>query len=243
MGETRIQLCGTLLARVGGERIDRRLPGRQGRLLFAYLVLERRRPAGRHVLEEVLWGDEPPDAPESALSSLLSRLRRLVELEGRSDVRLLLPAEAWVDVEVAAEALHRAESAVARGDWKGAWGPARVAQHVCERPFLSGESAPWALRRRAALEEMLIRAAELAGTAALQIGGAELNTAERAARRLVEIAPLRESGARLLMDVLARRGNRAEALLAYDALRTALREELGVAPSPETQALYRELLG
>lgn len=243
MGETRIQLCGPLLARVDGERVDERLPARQGRLLFAHLVLERRRPVSRDVLEDVLWGDEPPDATGSALSSLLSKLRRLVAVEGRSEVRLLLPADAWVDVEAAAEALHRAESAVARGDWVAAWGPARVAQHVCERPFLPGETGAWAAARRAALEKTLVRALELAGLSALGIGGSELNTAERAARRLVEIAPLRESGTRLLMEVMERRGNRAEGLLAYDALRRRLRDELGVAPSVETQDLHRALLG
>lgn len=243
MGETRIQLCGPLLARVDGERVDDRLPGRQGRLLFAYLVLERRQPAGRDTLADVLWGDEPPDALESALSALLSRLRRVVSLDGRSEVRLVLPAGTWVDVEAAAEALHRAESAVAREDWGGAWGPARVAQHVCERPFLPGEAFAWAAGRRAALEAMLVRALELAGLSALRIGGSELNTAERAARRLADLAPLRESGTRLLMEVMEQRGNRAEALFAYDALRRRLREELGVAPSAETQSLHRALLG
>jgi DNA-binding SARP family transcriptional activator len=90
---------------------------------------------------------------------------------------------------------------------------------------------------------MLVRALELAGRSALSIGGSELNTAERAARRLAELAPLRESGARLLMEVMERRGNPAEALLAYEALRMRLRDELGVAPSAETQALHRALLG
>lgn len=243
MGETRIQLCGPLLARVDGERIDDRLPGRQGRLLFAYLVLERRRPVGRDVLGDVLWGDGPPDASDSALSALLSKLRRLVAIEGRSEVRLLLPVDTWVDLEAAAEALHRSESAVAREDWFGAWGPARVAQHVCERPFLPGEASRWAVERRVGLEAMLVRALELAGVSALRIGGSELNTAERAARRLAEIAPLRESGTRLLMEVMKQCGNRAEALLAYDALRRRLRDELGVGPSAKTQALHRELLG
>lgn len=243
MGETRIQLCGPLVARIGGVRVEGLLPGRQGRLLFARLVLERRAPAAREALVELLWGGMPPDAADSALSALLSKLRRVVAIEGRSAVRLALPPDAWVDVEAAAEALHRAESAVARQDWAAAWGPARVAQHVCERPFLPGESGDWAAARRRAQEATLVRALELAGLAAARIGGAELATAERAARRLLELAPLRESGTRLLMEVHARRGNRAEALLAYDELRRRLREELGVPPSDETQALHRSLLG
>jgi DNA-binding SARP family transcriptional activator len=44
------------------------------------------------------------------------------------------------------------------------------------------------------------------------------------------------------MQIHETRGNRAEALLAYDALRRGLRDELGVGPSAETQALHRALL-
>lgn len=241
-GGTRIQLCGPFVAEVGGARIEQRLPGRQGRLLFAYLVLERRRSVTREALVELLWPGPPPDAAESAVSALLSKVRRVVPIDGRGTVRLSLPDDAWVDVEAAQEGLHRAEGAVARQDWASAWGPARVAQHVCEREFLPGETAPWVEERRRASRAMLVRALELAGLASIRIGGGELATAERAARRLVELAPLRESGTRLLMEVLDRQGNRAEALLAYDALRSRLRDELGVPPSEPTQAAHRALV-
>jgi DNA-binding SARP family transcriptional activator len=243
VGETRIQLAGPLVARIGGERVEERLPGRQGRLLFAHLVLERRAPVAREDLLELLWQEAPPDGAESALSALLSKLRRLVPLEGRAEVRVALAADAWVDVEAAQEALHRAESAIARAEWSAAWGPARVAQHVFTRPFLPGQRGAWVESCRRRQGESLLRSLELAGLAAARIGGGELATAERAARQLVELAPLRESGTRLLMDVHVRRGNRADALLAYDALRRSLREELGVPPSAETQELHRALLG
>ena len=44
------------------------------------------------------------------------------------------------------------------------------------------------------------------------------------------------------MEALARRGNLAEALRASERLRALLREELGVAPSPDLQAAHRRLL-
>ncbi len=240
--DTRIQLCGPLVARVNGERVDDRLPGRQGRLLFAYLVLRRQTIAPREVLADLLWGEAPPEAGDAALSALLSKLRRIVPIEGRSYLRLTLPADTWVDLEAAAEALHRAESCVAREDWTSAWGPARVAQHISERQFLPGESGTWASTRRRELDAARLRALELAGLAAMHIGGGELATAERAAGRLVELAPLRESGTRLLMEIHSMRGNRAEGLLAYEALRQRLRAELGVTPSAETVEAHRRLL-
>jgi SARP family transcriptional regulator, regulator of embCAB operon len=87
-----------------------------------------------------------------------------------------------------------------------------------------------------------LRALECAGTAGLHMGGTELATAERAGRALVEAAPFRESGYRLLMEALAARDNVAEALRVYDGLRVLLREELGVAPGQAAQDLHRRLL-
>jgi DNA-binding SARP family transcriptional activator len=239
---TRIQLCGALAVRIAGERVEGRLPGRQGRLLFAYLVCERRRSATRDALTDAIWGEAPPEAADAALSALLSRLRKAVPLVGRHELRLALAEDAWIDTEVAAEAIHRAGSAAAREDWPAAWGPARVVQHIARRPFLACESLPWVTERRRSLESDLLRALEIAALASLRIGGSELDTAERTARDLVRLAPLHESGTRLLMEIYAVRGNRADALLAYDALRRGLRDELGVAPSAETQSLHRALL-
>jgi DNA-binding SARP family transcriptional activator len=240
LADTRIQLCGRLVVRIEGRRIDEELPGRQGRLAFAYLAAHRHRPVTRDELIDALW-DEPSSSDR--LSPVLSKLRAVVPIEGRGEVRLGLPDNAWIDLEAASEGLHRAESAAARGDWSGTWGPGRVAQHVASREFLPGESARWIDEQRRRLEEILVRSLELVGRACVAIGGGELDTAERSARRLIAQAPYRESGHRLLMETLATRGNTAEALLVYDALRRRLRDELGAAPSAETQALHRRLLG
>lgn len=236
--KTRIQVCGRLVAEVAGTRIEKALPGRQGRLLFTFLVVNRLRATSRDELVEALW----PDGRDSGLSPLLSKLRHLVELEGRHNVRLVLPTDAWVDLEAATEGLHRAEAAVARGDWAAAWGPARVAQHIAQRGLLPSEEASWVEELRGRIEEIHTRSRELVAEACVNIGGGELDTAERAARALVQEQPFRESGWRLLMRVLAARGNRAEALRAYEELRSLLREELGTGPSPATQALHGRLL-
>jgi DNA-binding SARP family transcriptional activator len=240
LADTWIQLCGRLVVRIGGRRVEDELPGRQGRLAFAYLATHRNRTVTRDELADALWR-EP--SVSDRLSPLLSKLRAVVPLDGRGDVRLELPGDAWIDVEAASAGLHRAESAAARGDWSGVWGPGRVAQHVASRDFLPGEDAPWIEEQRRRLDEILVRSLELVGRACVAIGGGELDTAERAARSLIARAPYRESGHRLLMEALAARGNTAEALLVYDALRRHLREELGAAPSAETQALHRRLLG
>ena len=244
--ETRIQLCGRVVATLDGRRVEAGLPGRQGRLLFAYLVANRRRAAPRAELMEAVWPEGLPPAPDSALSALVSKLRRLVgqeRMEGRSELRLALPDDVWIDAEAAGEALHRAEAAHGRSDWPTSWVAARIAQHIAIRPFVAGEDAPWIEEWRRQLEGIYLRALELAAHASLRIGGGELDTAERSARSLVRRAPFRESGYRHLMEVLAARDNRAEALHVYEQLRTLLREELGAAPSPATKEFHRALLG
>jgi SARP family transcriptional regulator, regulator of embCAB operon len=248
MGEwikARIQLCGRFVADIDGSRIEAALPGRRGRILFAYLVLYRGRPLSRDELLMAGWGPDAPVAAGNALSVLLSKLRHGLgadRLRGRSEIELLLPQATFVDVEAALEGAHRAESAIAEGRWVQAWGPAGIAYHVATRPFLTGLEAAWIDQWRRRLEEVRLRGLECFAAAGLGLGGPALAQAEERARMLTELAPYRESGHRILMEALARRGNVAEALRAYERLRVLLREELGIAPSPTVQAVHRRLL-
>jgi DNA-binding SARP family transcriptional activator len=245
-GETRIQLCGRLVVELDGRRVEQALPGAKGRLLFAYLVLNRDRRMSRDELLTAAYGEEASPDQHSSLNVLLSKLRSVIGSEllaGRSEIELVLPGDAFVDVEAAREALHRAESHVAAGEWAESWGPAGVAYHVARRPLLQGEDRPWLEEWRRRLEEIHLRGLECFAEARLGLGGPTLSQAEDCARRLIELAPYREAGHRILIEALERRGNVAEALRAYDRLRVMLRDELGVAPSPAVQSIHRRLLG
>jgi DNA-binding SARP family transcriptional activator len=241
----RVQLCGRFAVQIDGDRVEDRLPGRRGRLLFAYLVVHRGRPVPRDELLMAGWGAEAPAAAGNALSVTLSKLRHGLgadHLQGRTGVELLLPPATFVDVEAALEGAHRAETAIAEGRWAEAWGPAGIAYHVATRRFLVGLEAPWTDEWRRRLEEVRLRGLECFAAAGLGLGGPALGQAEERARMLTELAPYRETGHRILMEALERRGNLAEALRAYERLRVLLRDELGVAPSPALQAVHRRLL-
>ncbi len=229
----------------GGERLEGRLPGRQGRLLLAYLVLRRHRPVGREELVRALWPDQLPVAADAGLNALISKLRKILGsgvLAGRSSLQLRLDHDAHVDVEAAVEAVHRAESQVALREWKRAWGPSLVALFVSEREFLPGEDVFWVDEQRRHLEEIRLRALEAHALAALGIGGTELPGAVRVSRQLVRLAPVRETGYQVLMRALADEGNVAEALRVYTNLCDFLRDGLGVTPCAATQAVYDQLL-
>ena len=245
-GPTRIQLCGRLVIELNGRRVENQLPGGKGRLLFAYLVLNRDRRISRDELLLAVYGEEVSPQKHPSLSVLLSKLRGVIgheRLAGRSELELLLSRDAFVDVEAAREALHRAESHIAAGEWADSWGPAGVAYHVARRPLLQGEDRPWVEGWRRRLEDVEVRGLECFAEARLGLGGPTLPQAEECARRLIELAPYRETGHRILIEALERRGNVAEALRAYDRLRVLLRDELGVAPSPTVQSVHRRLLG
>ena len=191
------------------------------------------------------WGEDAPVEARNALTVLLSKLRHGLgpdHVVGRTGIELMLPRATFVDVEAALEGAHRAESCIAEGRWAQAWGPAGIAYHVGTRPFLTGLEAPWIDQWRRRLDEVRLRGLECFAAASLGLGGPALAQAEERAKMMTELAPYRESGHRILMEALERRGNVAEALRAYERLRVLLREELGIAPSPTLQAVHQRLL-
>ena len=238
----RIQVCGRLAVELDGVRREQALPGPQGALLFAFLVVHRDQATTRDAVSAALWPDDD-GGHEAALNALVSRLRHVLPCQATSGtLRLELPSSTWVDLEAARDAIHRAESAVAQRQWERGWSAAQTALFVSRRGFVLGFDGAWAAAMRRELELLHQRSLEAYAVAALGLGGAELATAESASRELVRIAPLRESGHRLLMESLAARGNPAEALQVYDDLRVVLRNELGVSPATETRDLHARLL-
>src|SRR5438128_12692495 len=113
--QLKVFIAGRVAVETNGVVIDeRRFPGRQARLLFAYLVAERGRPVPRDELAEALWGEAPPATWEKALSVIVSKLRGLLAERGMDSTnaltgafgcyRLDLPQGSWVDVLEAADA-------------------------------------------------------------------------------------------------------------------------------------------
>jgi DNA-binding SARP family transcriptional activator len=239
---TRIRLCGRLVVEMDGRRLESALPSRQGRLVFAYLVLHRTRAIPRSEIVEALWPERAPEAALTLLTELLSRLRRALPagvLEGRAQLSLRLDADAWIDVERATEAARQAREAP---DARAAIAIASRGLDLLASPLLPDADRPWIDEARRALDELKADLLELVARAGLRAAGDELATAEGAARRLIELEPFRESAHALLMEVHAARGDVAEALRVYDALRTLLRDELGTVPAPAVRAFADRLL-
>jgi DNA-binding SARP family transcriptional activator len=240
-----IRLCGRFAVTVAGQGVEQRLPGRQGRLVLAYLACNRGRPVTRDELIDLLWPDDPPALPDEVLGALLSKVRRAVGpglIEGRRELTLVLPGGAVTDLELAEDTMQDAEQALAAGEVRLAWERARVACDIAQGRFLPGLNSSWVDGLRTDVERLRLTALERLAAAGVVLGGAELAAAERAAREVTLAAPLRESGYRLLMEALAARGEVAEALRAYEQLRVCLRDELGIVPGAAVRAVHEQLL-
>lgn len=241
-----------LTGRVGIEgrrHVDQtELHGPQGRLALVHLVINRQRPVPVDELAAALWGDELPPSWEQSLRALVSKLRRTLS-DVAPDVAItsdggcyqLLLGEAWVDVEAAVNAVDHAEGALRRGDESRAWSEATVGAGIAHRPVLPGEDLAWITDLRALVHATWVRALDVLARVYLSKGQSALAVA--VARQLVDAEPYRESAYRHMMRAHLLAGERAEALRVYDGLRRRLVEDLGVDPSPETQAVHSEALG
>ena len=240
-----------LAIEANGVRLDeQRFPGRQGRILFAYLAVQHGRSVPRDELAELLWGEDLPATWEKALRVLTTKLRALLEecgIDGSSMLRsafgcyqLTLPADTWIDLDAAVTALERGEAALAGRELEEARTQASAAVELARRVFLPGEDGRWVEDQRRDRRDVLVRALECLRDAALAEG--EFGNAVRSAAEITELEPFRETSYRALMQAHVAAGNPAEALRVYERCRRFLADELGAYPSPESKAVYLEIL-
>jgi DNA-binding SARP family transcriptional activator len=242
-----------LLGRLGVEHGERwldgsQLPGSQGRLVLAYLALAHG-PVPRSELGDAVWSDVLPKSWERDLSSVVSKVRASLAALGAGDVlsagmgcyELQLPTASRIDVHDCFCFLEDADAAVLAGDLDRAIPAADTAGNLARRMFLPGDDAPWVDRRRAELRDVLLHSLDIMIDGQLQRGFTR--DALRLANEAIALEPFRETSYVHLMTVQAATGNRAEALRTYERCRELLTSELGIGPSPETEAAYLRILG
>ena len=242
----RVYLAGGIAVRGanGVTARERSFAGRQGRRLFVRLAATHG-PVPHVEIADDLWDADWPPAWEVALRALASKLRATLALVGISGALsstdgayvLRLPAGTWLDVDAAADAIHRAEVALTAGDLSTASGWSLAARAIASRPVLPGEEGAWleALRRR--LGDIHLRSLE--ALAEVWIGAGNAGLAARDAAEAIEHDPYRESAHRLLIRAHLAAGDRGAAARALETCRRSFEEDLGVAPSAATLELLR----
>ncbi|MEV0371573.1 BTAD domain-containing putative transcriptional regulator [Streptomyces sp. NPDC050636] len=217
------------------------LGGARLRALLAALALRPGRALTSDALIADIWGMNPPTDAAGALQALVGRLRRALGHGAVASVdggyRLCAEPDA-VDLhrfeQLAAEggrALADADPARAAAlldDALALWrGPA-----LADLPDASVEAA------RAESRRLDARRTRLAADLALGRAGQALPTLVA----LCQDHPLDEPLQALRLRALRDAGRSAEALAAYEEIRTGLADRLGADPGPELRALHKELL-
>lgn len=217
----RVELLGPLRVLDGGREVD--LGGALNRALVARLALEPGRPVSTTTLVDDLWEDAPS---ANALQSVVSRTRRRLP-----DGVLTSSAAGYaLDVdEVDAAELERAVSSGEPSQALRLWRGDPLAD--VDAPFADAVASRLSELRLAAVEASMRERAD-APDAALAAELADLTAAH----------PYREGLWNVYLQVLAALGHQAEALAAYERLRSRLAEDLGADPSPELQATHVALL-
>lgn len=236
LGEFRLELAGRPVD------LDAWRSKRAGELVRV-LVATRARWATRDELIEWLWPDA--ERPEGSLNAAVNAARRGLERVGgpgpwilRQGERYRLAGVAWVDADVLAARYAAARAAHARGDREQAWvALAQARELYVGEAYAADRYAEWAAPERARLAELVQLVREGSAALALELG--RLEDTILLALDAIDAEPTRETAYQLLIRAYLARGDRAAAVHALARCRSALQEELGVAPSPVTEALLR----
>jgi DNA-binding SARP family transcriptional activator len=239
-------LLGTVIATGGGRILE--LGRRRERLLLALLLLDVGKPIATDRLIDLLWGQDLPRDPRSAIHVHISRIRRRLSVanSARYGVGVVsVPGGYAIHAEAGSVDVHRFVSQVA---------DARVIADAAARTEMLGAAlalwrgealadvAPGWLRQRICpqLEELRLTALELRIEADLELRRHTELIPELAA--LVREHPARERLIALWMLALYRGGRQQDALAAYGQTAKLLAEEFGLDPGSDLRELRTSIL-
>lgn len=218
------------------------------RSLFAYLLTHRHPWPARETLMDLFWPCSSPEAARNSLNVAIHGIRRalrtvtdrpVVVFQGNS-YGLCPQVRLWLDLDEFDRHLtlaHRLEGAgrvePAIREYEAADGLYR-GEFLADSPY---ESWPVLLREQLRLAH--VDAMDRLSSLLFERG--RYAAAAGVCVRIIDRDPCREVAHRRLMHCHSRQGQPHLALLQHRACITALMDELGVGPSPETQRLYQRI--
>lgn len=225
------RVLGPLEVLLDGEPVA--VPAGRCHVLLATLLLRPNQFLSVDELVDRVWDGEPPSA-DRAHKTLQMVVRRLRVALGEADCVRTRPGGYQAAVDPDQLDLLRFRALAGSGDFGAAsalWRGSVLGNVPSER--LHREDVPQLINERLAVLERRIDADLDQGLSGELV--AEL-------RSLVAEHPLREPFWRHLMLALYRSGQQAEALSAYQDVRTNLADELGLDPGPELRTLHQQIL-
>lgn len=248
MSNLTVTLFGKFNIVQGGQRLEG-IRSRKAQELFSYLLLYRNHPQPRESLSELLWRDHPPDKSKKYLRQSLWILHSALDDRGYPHARELLIEGDWIQINPSAnfwvdagrfERIYdlvkdKPAKELSQDDFKSI----RKAIHLYKGNLLEGWYQDWCVVERERFEIMylmlldkLIQFCEIQHDFDSGLAyGTEILRHDRAYER----------AHRQMMRLYYFSGDRTQALHQYERCVTALRNELDVGPSEETQRLYEHI--
>jgi WD40 repeat protein/DNA-binding SARP family transcriptional activator len=224
------------------------LTSRKAKALLVYLAAYPR-PHPREILAEMLWDERSQSRTMANLRVVIASLNKhlgdYVDID-RDHVRINPHAQVWLDTT---ELVRKLEESKQAG---GALTPEgrdslEQALSLYRGEFLEGfylRDAPgfeaWQRSEQEHLHNLLVQGLRDRVQECLQSDNYPLGLS--LARRLLELEPLMEAAHHQTIRLLAYSQQREAALEQYNLYAELLQSELGVEPTQEMQALYRQLL-
>lgn len=232
----RIQTLGRFEVRINDEPLEfsRKVPKKTLALLKA-LVAHGAEGVPEQWLCDSLWGDEEADAARQVLGVTVLRLRKLL---GNDEAIGQQGGKVWLDRQLCWVDAWRFEGLTANRRDPDA---VRKALNLYAGAFLTeDEGESWSVPMRERLRGKFIHALATCGQSLEADGHAD--EAIRLYLRGIDADVIVEAFHRGLMRCYRRTGRMTEAVSAYRRLRQTMSVVLGVSPSAESEALYREII-
>jgi DNA-binding SARP family transcriptional activator len=190
----------------------------------------------------MLWPDHDPERLDSAFRSTLYRLRRTLFRDSvifeDGVYSFNWASDYWFDVKAFENLLSEAGQSSIEEQTIALLGKA-LALYVGD--YMEGHFADWLAIERERLQKRYLRAVEI--LAGLHAERRELQRAIELYQHLLAQDAYREVAHRELMRCYFRLGDRAAAIKQYQTCVEILREDLGLDPAEETEALYLQIIG
>lgn len=223
---------------------------KRARDIFCFIASSKNRRVAKDVLMDLFWADEDLRTIEKNFHPTISHIRKALNA-GRTmkqnfllfrdgayqlntDVRFL------IDTEEFDESIAAAEKAKKEKDSEMLRDALERASKLYRGEFMEGCYDDWAEERRGYYREQNLRV--LSALAKLAFSEKKWTQVQRLSEQIFADDPFREDIHRLVLRTLAAQGKAAAAKKHFETLRSSLRSELDIEPSPETRRIFKELV-
>ncbi|MEV0396304.1 AfsR/SARP family transcriptional regulator [Polymorphospora rubra] len=214
------------------------ISGRVSQAVLAALLLEADRYVQVDRLVEAAWGDDPPARARTQAQNRISTLRQTLSaaldrqiIESTGSSYLIRLDGIDLDTHEFDRYLRAGTDRIGGGDLGGGVRALETALALYRGPALDGLTTPRMTAAAQRLDQARVDATEQLIDARLALG--EYPAALSTVSTVLAENPWRERLHSQLMIALYRCGRQADALAAFDRIRTRLADELGVDPGPD----------